>query len=207
MTATVAKRLSPANELIKAGALTPTGLRLDKLGKTLTYNRCEALAAFLGSLRDSTAWALGDLLVYVEIAFGENEMHQLAESTGRSPEQLGQYMRVSAKVSAQQRNPALSWTHHRHVAKLAPDDQSYWLSKAEEKRWTSGELWEQVRTDSGSRTGNEGGSEGGGSGSVVVEELEKAARAVWRAGNPDGNGFVLVPVDTWARFGSALGLE
>lgn len=196
----LAKRLTPAAELIGAGALTPLGLRFDKIGKEVSYDRCEALAAFLGSLRDATAWGFGDLLAYVEAVYGENEMHQVAESTGRSPDRCADYLRVSNGVASKQRHPDLSWTHHRHVAKLAPDDQSYWLQQAHDQKWTSHELRENVMA---SRTPTKEG--GGSGGAVVAVELEKAARALVRAGNPDGNGFILVPVDKWARFCSALG--
>lgn len=202
---TIAK-LTPASELIKSGVLTPTGLNTAKLGD-ITYNRAEALAAFFGTLRDAAAWAIGDLLVYADAAYGADEIYQLGEATGREPPTVGRYMRVSARVGAQVRRRELSWTHHRVVAKFdSPDEQTRWLDKAVQKRWTAGELQEQISADSGPRAGNEQGG-GGSGGAVVVMELEKVARALVRAGNPDGNGFILVPVDAWARLLGVLGEE
>lgn len=199
-------RLTPASELIKQGVLTPTGLNMTKLGE-ITYDRAESLAAFFGTLRDASAWAIGDLLVYAEAVYGVNEMAQIAESTGRAPDQVGRYMRVSGKVDRAQRRRELSWTHHRIVASLVPAEQTHWLDKAVQKRWTSGELQEQLSADSGPRAGNSEQGGGGSGGAVVAMELETAARDLWRTGNPDGNGFILVPVDKWARLGAALGLE
>jgi len=192
-------------DLEGAGVATPT--RLNLKGE-ISYKRCEALARYIGGLRDATAWWMGDLFAYAKATYDDDHAYQLAEAFGRSPDRVSDYCYVSERVAAPERHPALSWTHHRAVAKLDPDEQRLWLDKAEDELWTASDLREQIKGSTRSRTGKETvGTATVGEVRPVPSELEKAARAVVRAANPDGNGFMLVPVDTWARFLSVLGME
>ncbi len=120
-------------ELEKAGALTPTSLDLSSV--EMPFERCEALAAMLGRMRDVTSWAIADLLVYSEGLFGEDYVH-IAEATGRSRHTLSNYSWVGSHVKPKTRRADLSFSHHGEVAKLEPNDQRHWLKLAAEGGWS-----------------------------------------------------------------------
>lgn len=120
---------------------TRTGL---KLPPDLTIQEATDLATFLGALRDWTAFAIGDLLLYSERAYGE-EFAQIAEATGRAAATLVNYRWVAEKVVPSRRRVNLSFSHHEAVAGMAPDGQREWLARAERERLSVVELREHVR--------------------------------------------------------------
>lgn len=118
------------------GKLTPTALILTDELDVDTY---EALARYLGSLNDSVNFWLGDLWIYGDQVYGELAA-QLIEASGRSPGSLQQCVRVSMGVTPGRRRRELSWSHHRAVCHLDPDDQDDWLTQASVNHWTKQEL-------------------------------------------------------------------
>jgi len=183
--------------LEKQGKLTAT--RLDLSGVDLTFDQYEALGRMLGTLRDMSAWALGDWLIFGEGTYGD-KYAQAAEATGRSKGTLADYLRVAMFVSPARRREELSWSHHRQVAKLSPKEQRAWLAKAVAQRWSveefSGMLKADPATDSGTYRD---------SAPPLVDDLRSVVKLLLKHGSPDGNGYVLVPVDVWARLQSVGG--
>lgn len=127
-------------DLEHAGALTATGLTLTT---EIPYVQYEALAAMLGTVHRISAWAIGDLLNYGEKVFSESYV-QAASLTGLSETTCMNYASVCKRVPKQRRRPELSFSSHEVVAKMEPADQTEWLERAVEQRWTRQELRAQV---------------------------------------------------------------
>lgn len=121
--------------------MTPTALILTD---EIDMDQYEALARYFGALNDSVNWWLGDLYIYGDQLYGEMAA-QLIEASGRSPSSLQQCVRVSMAVPAKRRRRELSWSHHREVSHLDPDDQDDWLTQASTNRWTKRELVAQMK--------------------------------------------------------------
>lgn len=130
-------------KLEEEGLVTPTALILTE---ELTWEAYESLATYFGKLGDSTNWWLGDLLIYGERIFGE-EAAQAVEASGRSPQTLQQACRVAMRISPGRRRRELSWSHHRTVAPLEPEEQDAWLERAVDQRWTRRELEAQLKPE------------------------------------------------------------
>ena len=128
---TAGKQLALLAALQADGSITPTALRLRD--PDLPFETYEDIGLMLGTLRDATAWWVGDWLVFGEGAYGERAA-QAALVLQREPHTLTTYARVSMYVLPSRRRVNLSWTHHRHVASLPPDAQTVWLKAAEAQR-------------------------------------------------------------------------
>ena len=77
-------------------------------------------------------WVVGDWLNYGEATYGEMYSQGLALWPETDYQRLADYKWVSKAIGFSFRNDRLSWTHHRVVAKLAPQEASDWLATAEE---------------------------------------------------------------------------
>lgn len=76
-------------------------------------------------------FVLGDLMLCGEKAFGEDAYAKAAAVAGKNPETLRNYAWVSSRVPDFNRNPNLSFYHHRAVARLNMTGQAYWLARAD----------------------------------------------------------------------------
>ena len=130
------------DELNLHGALTATGLHLPA---SVTRDEYEALGALLGQWHEASKWAIGDYLRIGPELFGD-EAYQLQESLRISPESRAQYVRVSTAIDPERRRheEPLTWSHHRNVAHLPPEDQDNWLERAYVNSWNSGEMYAQL---------------------------------------------------------------
>lgn len=90
-------------------------------------------------LSDSSAWWIGDALAYGEWRYGEKYRAAIA-SLELNYDRARDYAYVSGNVPAAVRRADLSWTHHRAVARLIPDDQETWLARAVTEGWSTREL-------------------------------------------------------------------
>jgi hypothetical protein len=88
-------------------------------------------------------WWIGDLLNAGEDRFGES-FSQLCQDAV-STDQLSRYASVARRVPLANRRPALSWSAHAVVARLAHDQQRRMLREAERQNWSSDELRKQVQ--------------------------------------------------------------
>ena len=176
--------------LRRPGVLGLTGLALDP---GMSAEQYEELGRVLGDLYKTAQWAIGDYILGGESLFG-HEAYQLQESLGISPESRAQYVRVAQSIPPERRRPELTWSHHRAVAYMEPDDQDRWLEQAVENQWTRGELDARMRPESAWRPD--------------LATLTAAARAVYDQVDALENwkGMTVVPTETIENLGAALGV-
>lgn len=104
----------------------------------LSFDEWAALAPKLSEAARGIAFLIGDWLLYGERRFGKDHArparrvqsgryeHAIA-ATGLDQTTLQTYAHVARHVPSAQRHDALSWEHHKAVAKLPPRDQQHWL--------------------------------------------------------------------------------
>lgn len=97
-------------------------------------------------ISDSSAWWLGDWLVYGQEKFPDRYKRAVAESA-LDYQTLRNYAWVCRRFSVSRRRDTLSFQHHAEVASLAPPSQDSWLNRAEEAGWSRNELRKQLRAD------------------------------------------------------------
>lgn len=100
----------------------------------------------IGGMHAAIQWAAGDYLVECERRF-EHEAEALMDALGISLESRGQYRRVSEFIPPAERIDGLSWSHHRAVAHLEPEQRTHYLTEAKEQGWVKRELEAAVKSD------------------------------------------------------------
>jgi hypothetical protein len=95
-------------------------------------------------MNGSIHWMLGDALNYGNARYGE-KYSQALETTKLTYSALANFSWVARSVPTENRNPNLSWTHHRAVSKLDVEEQKRLLDEAERSEWTVDTLTEVVR--------------------------------------------------------------
>jgi hypothetical protein len=169
------------------------GLRLPQ---RISFDKWMGIGIQLCSICSSSAWCLGDWLVYGETAF-EGRYREAIEQTSLDYQTLRNYAWVVRKFSLSRRRDKLSFGHHAEVAALSEPEQDFWLGKAEELAWTVKELRREVRTSLRERSASRGHEldSGPGQGTVTlkvpipVDHLEACHAAASRCG---------LNVDEWA---------
>lgn len=176
-----------------AGALTPISLTLPA---NMSPEEYEAVGAMLARVRDTLQWAVGDYIVHGEALFGE-ESYQYVEALKISEASRSQYARVATRIPAGRRVGSLSWSHHREVVSLEPEEQDRFLRAAAANGWARNRLADEVR-ELKPRFAPASG--------YVVELVLEAAEEVWNASADDVVGAaVCVPAETMTMLGRALG--
>jgi hypothetical protein len=194
----LAQREDLIARLAAKGQLTPTALTLlDELD----FEEWEEIGARLGQLRDMTAWAFGDWLLFGEAVYGELAAQGI-EATGRSKITLLEYVRVARQVPPSRRRPQLSFTHHQLVASKTPAEQIEWLDRAEANHWSVEEFRGMLRGDPALSTRRDQS----GSRMRALELMADVARALLRAAEPCGDGYARVPEGVLDRLADALGV-
>lgn len=145
--APVDDRAAHADEIARGWRLTSTGLEILRALTADEWRRC---GARLLALTNSTAWAVGDWLVYGEGRGDYGATYdQMAEITGKSFESLSQYARVARAYPRGQRNHEVPWTHHRMALRLLPIDRQPALQLSAKNGWTVRELSGYIDTRQG----------------------------------------------------------
>jgi hypothetical protein len=126
---------------IRGARWTATGLELPP---DLKFSDYEHVLWALGRLRDMSAWALGDAIIFGDAAYGE-KYAQAIEATGRAKATLVNYASVARRVPPSRRRARLSFSAHEAVASMNPDEQNAWLARAEDERLSVEELRGLVR--------------------------------------------------------------
>jgi len=130
------------------------------LPQRISFEKWLGIGIRLSSILSSSAWCLGDWLVYGESAF-EGRYREAVERTALDYQTLRNYAWVVRKFPLSRRRDKLAFGHHAEVAALSEPEQDYWLGKAEELRWTVKELRCQVRASLRERREGVGGQEPG----------------------------------------------
>jgi hypothetical protein len=125
-----------------SGACSAT--HLDPSEREWTIQEFIAVAAYLSRLNAATQWWIADLLIAAEARWGE-AFAQVADAVDRSPRTVLNWTWVARKIPPSRRREGVGFTLHALVAALEPKEQTLWLERAEEQRWTAAELQEQLR--------------------------------------------------------------
>lgn len=103
------------------------------------FNEWREIGETLRRMHDSSQWWIGDWLCYGERY--RRDYPAAMQMLDMELAALKNYAWVSSKVSTR---VDLSWTHHRLVATLEPDDQVRWLDEALRQSWSTRELEEAL---------------------------------------------------------------
>lgn len=110
----------------------------------------EATFKRLRSAERAVQWWLGDALRFGESRYGEM-YSQALEETDYSYQSLADAAWVAGKIETSRRRENLSFSHHKEIAALPPEEQDYWLDEAEPEegskrpRISRNELRERIR--------------------------------------------------------------
>lgn len=183
---------------IPRGSVTATSLTLPE---DLTGEEFEIIGFQLSKVRDAMQWAIGDWLVHGENYFSD-KFSQYAEALGISEVSKLQYIRIALRIAPERRRRELSWSHHRAVAPLEPEDQVRLLQMAIDRGWSKGELEDAIRTELRGTLPPPPGNR-----RYVVEAVAEAAERVWDAAAPNLSdpGTFVVPEGPMQDLGNALG--
>lgn len=105
-------------------------------------------------ISDSSAWWLGDWLIYGQSEYPNRYKHAIAE-TSLDYQTLRNYAWVARRFPIPRRREKLSFQHHAEVASLPPDEQDSWLVRAEKNEWSRNELRRQIQARRGVQRGAE----------------------------------------------------
>jgi hypothetical protein len=198
------------------------GLRLPD---QVPFSRWVQVGKQLADICSSSAWCLGDWLIYGEAAY-RGRYREAIERTSLDYQTLRNYAWVAKRFSLSRRRDALSFGHHAEVAALQEAEQDFWLRKAEELGWSVKQLRRQVRASISERSADdqqlgidssEGHEErpdraqrsrGRLTIPVTLELLDNCHAAASKANLPVGEWAILV-LDQGARreLGSQLAIE
>lgn len=134
---------------ITAGVAIPlsTGLRLDS---GIPFDNWLGIGQGLAEAVSSSAWCLGDWLIYGETRF-TGRYRSAVEQTSLDYKTLRNYAWVARKFAHARRRAGLSFEHHAAVASLPEPEQDYWLRKAELFGWSRNDLRREVRASLATR--------------------------------------------------------
>jgi hypothetical protein len=104
----------------------------------------------LAEAASSSAWCLGDWLIYGETRF-TGRYRSAVEQTSLDYKTLRNYAWVARKFAHARRRAGLSFEHHAAVASLPEPEQDYWLRKAELFGWSRNDLRREVRASLSTR--------------------------------------------------------
>lgn len=192
------------------GSITLTGLNLPQ---GLSHDQWVSIVRGLSQVQRWTVWAVGDAMLWGVAEFGEDAVantvdgpadryNVMSRLTGLHPDTLRNYMSLCARIAKSRRRVELSPLTHEPVAKLTPDEQTYWLEQAVSFGWTRAELR--------ARISGKGNDQRVPQDSIEVramfypEHIKYAARKMMSSAHLTDQG-VLVPVDVWEDFVSSWG--
>jgi hypothetical protein len=127
--------------LERTGNLTTTGFILPT---EVSPEQYQAIGRGFDSIQDAAKFWIGDWILQGEALWGE-EVYQYIEAINISEASRQQYARIAQRIPAERRVEGLSWSHHRAVVALEPDEQDLWLKRALDSGWSKFELEEHLR--------------------------------------------------------------
>lgn len=121
--------------------MTTVGLRIPT---NLSYEDWERAGRKLSVIVDSSAWWLGDWLVYGKKHYTDR-YKQAIQTVGLRYQTLRNYAWVAGRFDLARRRSALTFQHHAEVASLPLDVQNELLDRAERGAWTTKQLRASIR--------------------------------------------------------------
>ncbi|GID30284.1 LmbU family transcriptional regulator [Paractinoplanes brasiliensis] len=151
----------------------------------MPFDKWLGLGGHLSDLYTSSAWCLGDWLIYGETAFS-GRYQDAVKLTSLDYQTLRNHAWVARRFPMARRREGLSFTHHAEVAALVPPEQEFWLRKAEEHGWSAKRLRREVKDSILQRAADAGRAARGATVvlnmSIPVERLESFQEAAGRLG-------------------------
>lgn len=123
--------------------VTRVGMRLPQV---LPFSRWEQAGRRLAGIADSTAWCLGDWLIYGQSMYADR-YQRAVEAAGLDYQTLRNYAWVARRFDLDRRREELSFQHHAEVAALPPETQDRWLDHAQSRAWSRNQLRTAVRAE------------------------------------------------------------
>jgi hypothetical protein len=102
------------------------------------------IGAQLSVAATSSAWCLGDWLIYGQAAYA-GRYRAAIEQTSLDYQTLRNYAWVARRIPVSRRRDDVSFGHHAEVAALPQPEQDFWLRKAGELGWPRSQLRREVR--------------------------------------------------------------
>jgi hypothetical protein len=193
--------------LERGGAITPISLDLED--PEMSYEAWIGLGEVFRRVRGASSWWIGDWYIFGCIAksIGEGRAAAAESVVGLSPHTLATIVRTCMYVPKNQRNLNLPFSHHTEVARLMPEEQSKWLSLAEQgdgrSSWSREQLREAIQFSRKRYSDTEPHWEG----AVAMKrdnDVISAANSIWEYAVMVGDHYV-VPGSVMRELGVALG--
>lgn len=92
----------------------------------------------------NTPWWIGDLVTYGEARFGE-AFYTNIDPDPTTVDMIGRHAAIARAFRSEDRDPELSWTHHREVVSLPREARAEVFEYAKAKGIASGKMREAVR--------------------------------------------------------------
>jgi hypothetical protein len=132
-------RQSPENPILT----TRVGLKIPPI---VSFDAWERLGVQISRIADSSAWCLGDWLVYGQQEYADRYRRAI-EVAGLDYQTLRNYAWVARRFELWRRRDKLSFQHHAEVAALDIERQDYFLDRAEQAGWSRNHLRRKVREE------------------------------------------------------------
>lgn len=152
----------------------------------LDYELWSEVGHGLVAMKDGVQWALGDWWAYGDHAYGnrKKDVNALGKKLRYKSGSLMNLGTVSRRVPPSSRNEALSWSHHKVVAKFSPDSQRKWLEQAATNKWSVRQMQKMIREN---RDLDENREER--SAKIWVDDIRKKARHALQLGSRDAASY------------------
>jgi hypothetical protein len=137
----------------------------------LSYDEWQELGDQLLSVANSSAWWVGDWLLFGQRVYADRYERAL-QQTGFDYQTLRNYAWVASRLDPERRQAALSFSHHAEVAAFDPHDQDAWLRRALVSGWSRNRLRAEIRAE---RSGEPPAR------SAIRLEVPEQRRALWEA--------------------------
>jgi hypothetical protein len=122
--------------------------------RQLPFDTWLGIGRRLASVADSSAWCLGDWLIYGEKAY-PGRYRDAIEQTSLRYQTLRNYAWVARQMPPGRRRESLSFGHHAEVAALPELEQEYWLRTAEKLGWSRNRIRQEIRASLTERKGGD----------------------------------------------------
>lgn len=123
--------------------VTRVGLEMPAL---LEFGAWEQAGLKIARIADSSAWCLGDWLIYGQNVYADRYRHAVTMA-GLDYQTLRNYAWVARRFERSRRRERLSFQHHAEVAAFPAADQDRWLDCAEQGGWSRNQLRASIRVE------------------------------------------------------------
>lgn len=117
----------------------------------LSFEGWERAGEQISRIVSSSAWCLGDWIVVGQSRFTDR-YKLVIEAVGLDYQTVRNYAWVARRFELSRRRDTLSFQHHAEVASLPPEEQDYWLDRAEDRGWSRNRLRQEIRNSRSAET-------------------------------------------------------